>query len=113
VLRSSHPQISFVARGAHKAAIIEGHTLDFGLGEGSPLARLYDLNGWVLLLGVGHRSNTSLHLAEYRAEYPSKRLIKCGAPVMIGGRRKWVEFQNIDLEDSDFDVIGESFIKET
>lgn len=112
VLRSSHPQVSFAARGAHTAAIIEDHTLDFGLGEGSPLARLYDLNGWVLLLGVGHRSNTSLHLAEYRAEYPSKRLIKCGAPVMIGGRRKWVEFQDIDLEDSDF-VIGESFIKET
>ncbi len=34
--------------------VTAGHTLEFGLGEGSPLARVYDLDGFVLLLGVGH-----------------------------------------------------------
>ena len=32
-------------------------------GERSPLARVYDLDGRVLLLGVGHGNNTSLHIA--------------------------------------------------
>ena len=113
VRRSLHPQVSFAAWGAQTAAIIEGHSLDFSLGEGSPLARLYELEGWVLLLGVGHKNNTSLHLAEYRADYPGKRLKKCGAPVLVDGRREWVEFQDIDLDTTEFEEIGEHFARET
>ena len=67
VLRSTHPQSSFCARGPQASYIINNHSLVYGFGEHSPLARIYDLNGFVLLLGVGHSSNTSIHLAEYRA----------------------------------------------
>lgn len=113
VLRSMHPQVSFAAYGSKATTIVGDHSLDYGLGEGSPLARIYDLAGWVLLIGVGHESNTSLHLAEYRATYPSKRLIKQRAPIVIVGHREWVEFQDIKLDDSDFEVIGEHFAKKT
>ena len=113
VHRSMHPQVSFAAYGPKAVTIIKDHSLDFGLGEGSPLARLYDLDGWVLLLGIGYINNTSLHLAEYRATYPRKQLIKNRAPIMIKGCRKWVEFQDIEIDDSDFKSIGESFTKET
>jgi aminoglycoside N3'-acetyltransferase len=78
-LRSAHPQMSFAAIGPQAEPIIAGHVLESGLGEGSPLARLYDLDAEILLLGVGHASNTSLHLAEYRV---------CRAtPSSNGGRR--------------------------
>ena len=53
--------------------IVDDHSLDFGLGESSPLARIYDLNGFVLLLGASHGSNTSMHLAEYRANFPTRK----------------------------------------
>lgn len=113
VLRSAHPQTSFAARGEHAATITAGHALDSALGEASPLARLYDLRGWVLLLGVGHANNTSLHLAEYRATFPGKRSVKTGAPIVRAGQREWVEFQDIDLNSDDFALIGEHFGRES
>ena len=50
--RSDHPTVSVVARGPQADCVVEGHSLAYGLGEGSPLARLYELDAKVLLLGV-------------------------------------------------------------
>ncbi len=112
-VRSDHPHASFAARGPHAERITANHTLDFALGEGSPLARIYDLDGWVLLLGVGHRNNSSLHLAEYRAEYPGKRERPNGAPLVIDGVRRWVDVLDLDVDASDFPQIGEAFAQES
>jgi aminoglycoside 3-N-acetyltransferase len=106
-LRSAHPAVSFAARGRHAAAIVGEHTLDDGLGEGSPLARLYDLGAWVLLLGVGYDRNTSFHLAEYRL--PRRREVEAGAPVVEGGRRVWKRYRDIDLDAAPFPTIGAAF----
>lgn len=107
--RSAHPQLSFCARGPLADQIVAGHALDFGLGEESPLARIYDLKGQVLLLGVGHANNTSLHLAEYRAEYRDKRTVRNGAPISEEGQRRWVEFEDVDIDSGDFERLGADF----
>ncbi|MHB1355112.1 MAG: AAC(3) family N-acetyltransferase, partial [Anaerolineae bacterium] len=113
VLRSMHPQVSFAARGPMARQITTNHALDYGLGESSPLARLYGLDAWVLLLGVGHGNNTSLHLADYRARYPSKCNEVNGAPVLVDGHPRWVSLVDIPLEDQDFPLIGADFAQET
>jgi aminoglycoside 3-N-acetyltransferase len=65
------------------------------------------------LLGVGHERNTSLHLAEYRATYSRKRIISSAAPILVDGKRQWVTFQGIDLDDEDFPQIGAAFADAT
>ena len=46
VLRSGHPQSSFSARGPQASYVVNNHAFAFGMGECSPLARIYDLQGY-------------------------------------------------------------------
>ena len=113
VARSHHPHCSFAVWGAHVQKIVANHQIENGLGEGSPLARIYDLGGWVLLLGVGFANNTSMHLAEHRASYPGKAYEINGAPMIMDGRRQWVSVRDLEVDSDDFLAIGEHFIAET
>ena len=83
------------------------------MGEDSPLARIYDLHGSVLLLGVGHGNNSSLHLAETRASYPSRRIERHASPILIDGQRHWVEYEALEGNNDDFVQIGDNFARET
>ncbi len=110
VRRSAHPCVSFAARGARAAEITADHQLDYSLNEDSPLGAIYELEGQVLLLGVGHDRNTSLHLAEYLADYP-RREEKNGSAVWQKGRRLWAEYREINLDSGDFPEVGHAFEK--
>ncbi len=69
VRRSAHP-FAFAALGRHADAItahpipLPPHRLE------SPVGRVYELDGSVLLLGVGHDADTTIHLAEVLAHVP-------------------------------------------
>ncbi len=107
--RSTHPQTSFAARGPQAERILQPHLLSSPLGEGSPLARLYELDASILLLGVGHDSNTSLHLAEERAQWPTKQKQTQGSAILGSTGREWVQFSVLALDESDFSHIGQAF----
>lgn len=59
VFRSSHPILSF--GGINAKMILNAQSLAEPL---APIHELWKSDGWVLLLGVDHRSNTSIHYAE-------------------------------------------------
>jgi aminoglycoside 3-N-acetyltransferase len=108
VERSSHPLYSFAAWGAEAEAVVAAHPLDVGLGDGSPLEAVYDREGYVLQLGTDHGTNTSLHLAEYRADW-SKPTETVGAPMLVEGEREWVEWPALAWDSDDFADCGAAF----
>ncbi len=109
VSRSGHPVGSFAALGPRAEELLAPHGLSDMFGEGSPVARLYDLGGWVLLLGVGHDRNTSLHLSEHRADWDGAERITEGSAVMVDGERRWVNYEMPAYDHDDFVALGEAF----
>jgi aminoglycoside 3-N-acetyltransferase len=108
-VRSTHPAFSLAARGPQAAYLMADHALEEDIGDRSPLGRLYELDGHVLLLGVDHRNNTSLHLAEFRADYPGKGTVHTGSAMLVDGQRRWVTYEILDTDPADFGAIGDAF----
>ena len=109
VLRSNHPITSFAAWGKYAKFITENHKLTADLGEDSPISRLYDLDGQILLVGVTHENNSSLHLAEYRSDFPGKKFISNGCAMTVNNQRQWVEWEGLDHNSDDFKQLGKDF----
>lgn len=106
-VRSAHPQTSFSALGRHASALTAGHRITCHLGEDSPLARLYEQDASILLLGVGFQACTAFHLAEYRyTSRPPLQTYSC--VVRTRGRRHWLTYRDVVLDDGEFEIIGKS-----
>ena len=85
--RSNHP-FAFAALGEHAAQITADPLPLPPHVRASPVGRAYDLDGQVLLLGVGHDANTTLHLAEILAGVPYRvprycTVVEDGRPMRI------------------------------
>lgn len=111
VRRTAHPTMSAAAIGPEAERLLGTQQLAHGLGETSPQARLYDLDGWILLLGVGHANNTSLHLAEYRSARPDAPVSTHWSPRLVDGVREWVSYPDLDVDEGDFDQLGGDFAR--
>jgi aminoglycoside 3-N-acetyltransferase len=106
-VRSAHPQSSFAAIGPEAPYLMADHRLESHLGEYSPLAKLYQMEATVLLLGAGYQVCSAFHLAEYRyVESPPTALYSCA--VLVNGQREWIQYKDVVLDDQDFGEIGKS-----
>ena len=108
-IRSGHPARSVAAWGRYAKYLTEKHSLSDIFGDGSPIGRLYELDGAVLLIGVGYDKNTSLHLADARAEYPGKHTVVESSAIQVDGQRGWKSYETLAVDGEDFPAIGEAF----
>jgi aminoglycoside 3-N-acetyltransferase len=102
VLRSDSPH-AFAAIGPQAARITAPHPVDLPHGPDSPVGRVYELNGQVLLLGVGHSDNTTIHLAEYLggARYRRQKY----STILEAGQLVRVEYGEIDHCCQNFNLV--------
>lgn len=107
-LRSGHPQVSCAAIGWHAEQIVAAHPLEDAHGDGSPLGAINRLDGKVLLLGCGHGSNTSLHLAEARQPSPPRGAASA-ALLKPDGKRRWATWEEVAVDEDDFEQLGAAF----
>jgi aminoglycoside 3-N-acetyltransferase len=97
--RSGNPGASVAAVGAQAEWLCKDHPLQYGYGPGSPLAKLVEIRGKVLLLGQLLDSVTLLHHSEHMARLPNKRVIRYREPLLLDGRKEWVEIEEFDTGD--------------
>jgi aminoglycoside 3-N-acetyltransferase len=91
--RSQHPDSSFAAVGRLADELTHDHPLQYGMGAGSPLAKLCQHNGKVLLLGAPLSSLTLLHHAEHLADVPDKQIVRYKAPILRNGQKEWIDIE--------------------
>lgn len=94
--RSANPGASVAAVGAEAAWFTAGHPQDYGYGARSPLAKLVDRGGKVILIGAPYDSMTLLHHAEHLADLPGKRVIRFEVPMARGGAVRWRTVEEFD-----------------
>ena len=75
------------------------HPSDYGYGPGSPLAKLVESGGKVLMLGAPLDTITLLHYAENRANLRHKAVVRYSYPVLRDGEKVWIDVEDFDTGD--------------
>ena len=84
------------ARGTNAKFLLENHPHNYSYGVGSPLEKLLQLNGKILLLGSDHDAVTFLHYVEHVVEIPDKKTARYKVPLLVEGQRKWIEMEEFN-----------------
>jgi aminoglycoside 3-N-acetyltransferase len=117
-LRSDHPDAGMVALGPRAQWIVADHRFDYGYGPGTPLDRVVQAGGRVLMLGAPLDTITLFHLAEHLAELPDKRVTRYERLMPDVAGPRWVTFEEFEtsepihpaLPENAFELIARDFL---
>lgn len=99
IICSQNPGARIAAYGAKANWFTDDHPLNYGYGPGSPLAKLYELKGKILLLGSDLDQITIFHYAEHIAPIEKKRVVNFKVPLLKEGSRIWVDLEEYDTSE--------------
>ena len=109
VITSSHPAVSYAAWGRYARLLCNRQSMHFPLAEESPCARLYELKGYVLLLGTGFDTCTCMHLAEYRCD--CRPIVISGASMSDGDGASWKKYLDLDIDSAVFEKVRSIMVR--
>jgi aminoglycoside 3-N-acetyltransferase len=107
--RSRNPGASMSALGAKAEWLTADHPLDYGYGEGSPLAKLVESHGKVLMVGAPLDTMTLLHHAEHLAKIPGKRIRRLEVPFATPRGTEWRMIEEFDTSTPIVDGLPDDF----
>jgi aminoglycoside 3-N-acetyltransferase len=93
---SANPVARMAALGGKAEWLTRDHPLNYGFGAESPLDKLCQLEGGVLLVGSDPDEVTLLHHAENVAPIANKRTLTLQTPLLVDGARRWTQFEEYD-----------------
>ncbi len=106
---STHPECRFTAIGKRAEWITADQPTNHPYGAGSPLAKLVEAGGSVLMLGAPLETLTLLHHAEEIARVADKKIVRYSCPVKTSSGIEWIDIEDIDTSIGAFrysDVVG-------
>lgn len=110
--RSLNAEASMIAAGYKAKWLTREHPSDYGYGAGSPLARLVESGGKVLMLGAPLDTITLLHYAENRARLRYKTVVRYSYPVLRDGQKAWIDVEDFYTGDPHDDYSFEGIARE-
>lgn len=109
--RSGNPGASVAAIGRLADWITADHPQDYGYGEGSPLARLVEANGRVLMVGAPWDTMTLIHHADHLADLPGKRVLRYEVPFAGEAGTTWRFVEEFDTTEPVVEGLPEDYIE--
>jgi aminoglycoside 3-N-acetyltransferase len=100
--RSNHPEASFAAVGARAEWLTADQPWNHPYGPGSPLAKLVEARGDIVMIGAPLETVTALHYAEEIADVRDKKLVAYKAPVIVDDKIQWLVVNDIDTSNGAF-----------
>ncbi|MDF9824226.1 aminoglycoside 3-N-acetyltransferase [Breznakia sp. PF5-3] len=116
VFRSNHPTHSFVAWGKYAKLICDKQPLHFPLTSESPLGKVCELNGYILLLGVKYEAADIFKMTRVNDKQTPIRIVS--SPIERRGRKSFINMLDYDYEKKEIqeiqDMMNErQIVKET
>ena len=102
---SYHPNSAFIANGADAKHLMANQPISFPLYKNSPLEKMYDMDGYVLLIGTDYEHCTAMHLGECRSQY--RMVMIQGGAVKREDKTYWNKYLDYDIDSEEFPNIGE------
>lgn len=110
--RSGNPGASVAAIGKLADWITADHPQDYGYGGGSPLAKLVEANGRILMVGAPWDTMTLVHHADHLANIPGKRLVQYEVPFATQRGVAWRFMEEFDTTEPIVDGMPENYIEQ-
>lgn len=110
--RSANPGASVAAIGKRADWITADHPQDYGYGEGSPLAKLVQVGGRVLMVGAPWDTMTLIHHADHLAALTGKLVRRYEVPFATSAGTTWCFFEEFDTTEPVVAGLPENYIEQ-